>query len=69
MVSYYDRRKITRMERDAVNQQRLRGTEGERKRNLKNVADLQEIDGKTRKTSINKRNIKQFRRYNVKVLR
>ena len=69
MVSYYDRRKITRMERDAVNQQRLRGTEGERKRNLKNVAELQEIDGKTRKTSINKRNIKQFRRYNVKVLR
>ena len=57
------------MERDAVNQQRLRGTEGERKRNLKNVAELQEIDGKTRKTSINKRNIKQFRRYNVKVLR
>ena len=69
MVSYYDRRKITRMERDAVNQQRLRGTEGERNRNLKNVAELQEIDGKTRKTSINKRNIKQFRRYNVKVLR
>ena len=69
MVSYYDRRKITRMERDAVNQQRLRGTEGERKRNLKNVAELQEIDGKTRKTSINKRNIKQFSRYNVKVLR
>ena len=69
MVSYYDRRKITRMERDAVNQQRLRGTEGERKRNLKNVADLQEIDGKTRKTSINKRNIKHFRRYNIKVLR
>ena len=69
MVSYYDRRKITRMERDAVNQQRLRGTEGERKRNLKNVAELQEIDGKTRKTSINKRNIKQFRRYNIKVLR
>ena len=69
MVSYYDRRKITRMERDAVNQQRLRGTEGERNRNLKNVAELQEIDGKTRKTSINKRNIKQFRRYNIKVLR
>ena len=69
MVSYYDRRKITRMERDAVNQQRLRGTEGERNRNLKNVAELQEIDGKTRKTSINKRNIKQFRRYNLKVLR